>query len=297
VTVAHPPPLRPGAARGGERPPALRPPLLAVLVAAAVSLILVGRPGGLLAGPLGGLRAAARGALVPVESAGAAAFQPLETVSAGFSRGGEVARSRAEAARQREEAESQAARAGALEAENARLAALLHLDGVAGGDGVAARVVSTGGPGSGATILLDRGSHDGIAVGMPVVAAGGLVGRVVEVGPRQSIVLPVTAATSAVGVRAVATAASPGPAGPGGAGPAGVAQGRGGPGLRLDLLDPNAPVEAGGLAVTSGLRQGLFPAGLPVGRVTGSRGHLAVEPFAPPDRLELVKVLRWRPEP
>ena len=272
----------------------MRPPLLAVLVAAALSLILVGRPGGLLAGPLGGLRAVGRGAFGPVESAGAAAFQPLEAVSAGFSRGGEVARSRAEAARQRQEAESQAARAGALEAENARLAALLHLDGPAGGDGVATRVVSTAGPGSGATILLDRGSHDGIAVGMPVVAAGGLVGRVVEVGPRQSIVLPVTAATSAVGIHAVATAASPGA---GGAGPAGVAQGRGGPALRLDLLDPNAPVEVGELAVTSGLRQSLFPAGLPVGRVTGSRGHFAVEPFAPPDRLELVKVLRWRPRP
>ncbi|HEY4409043.1 MAG TPA: rod shape-determining protein MreC [Acidimicrobiia bacterium] len=295
MPATHPPSFRPAAGRGGERPLAVRPPLVAVLVAAALSLILVGRPGGLLVGPLGSLRAVTRGAFVPVEAAGAAAFRPLGAIGAGFHRGGELTRARAEAARRREEAGSQAARAAALEAENARLAALLHLDGPAGGDGVAARVVSTGGPGSGATVVLDRGSHDGIGVGMPVVAAGGLVGRILEVGPGQSIVLPVTAATSAVGIHAVA----PVPPTPGasGAGPAGVAQGRGGPGLRLDLLDPNAPVSSGDLAVTSGLRHSLFPAGLPVGRVTGSRGHLGVEPFAPPDRLEVVKVLRWRPEP
>ena len=76
-----------------------------------------------------------------------------------------------------------------------------------------------------------------------------------------------------------------------------MAQGRGGSTLRLDLLDPNAPLESGGLAVTSGLRHSRFPAGLPVGRVTGTRGHFVVHAFAPPDRLELVKVLRWDPEP
>jgi len=219
-----------------------------------------------------------------VESAGAAAFRPLEAVGSAWGRGGDLAEAKAETARAQEQVASQAARASALEAENARLSALLHLDGPAAGDGVAARVLSVGGGGPAATLVLDRGSNDGIAVGMPVLAAGGLAGRVVDVGLRQSIVLPVTAATSAVGVRAAA-------------GAAGVAQGRDGAVLRLDLLDPNAPVEGGGLAVTSGLRHSRFPAGLPVGRVAGARGHLVVEPFAPPDRLEVVKVLRWRPEP
>jgi rod shape-determining protein MreC len=133
--------------------------------------------------------------------------------------------------------------------------------------------------------MLDRGGDDGIRGGMPVVAAGGLVGRVVDVGPHHSTVLPLTDAASAVGVRA------------GPAGAAGIAQGGGGPSLRLDLLDPNAPLESGDLAVTSGLRHSRFPAGLPVGRVTGARGHFAVSALAPPDRLEVVKVLRWSPEP
>ena len=278
MTSARPPLLRvPG------RPAVVRPPLLSVLLAAALTLILVGRPRAPLAGAVGRMKATARAAFVPAEAVGAAVFRPLEGVGAGIGRGGDLADARAELARVREQAVSESARAEALEAENARLAALLHLDGPAAGDGVAARVVSIGPGGAGDTLVLDRGSGGGIGVGMPVVAAGGLVGRVLTVSPGNSIVLPLTAATSAVGVR--------------GAGAAGVAQGRGGPSLRLDLLDPSAPVHDGDLAVTSGLRHSRFPAGLPVGRVTGGAGHFAVRPFALPDRLEVVKVLRWRPEP
>ena len=57
-----------------------------------------------------------------------------------------------------------------------------------------------------------------------------------------------------------------------------------------------SPVRTGDLVVTSGLRHSRFPAGLALGRAGGGRGRPAVEPFAPPDRLEVVKVLRWRPE-
>ena len=285
-------PLRLRLPTGPGAPPApVRAPLVAVLVASAVTLILVGRPGGLLAGPLGTVRVAARAPFAPVESVGAEAFRPLAALGAGVGRGDDVAAARAEAARGREQVAAEAARAEALQAENARLLALLHLDGPAGGEGVAARVVSVGGRGSASTLMLDRGAADGIAVDMPVVAAGGLVGRVVEVGPRESAVLPVTASSSAVGVRTIGADPAAG------AGPAGVAQGRGASVLHLDPLEPNAPVHRGDLAVTSGLRHSRFPAGLPVGRVAGRPGRFVVEPFAPPDRLEVVKVLRWRPEP
>jgi rod shape-determining protein MreC len=263
----------------------VRPPLVSVLIASALTLILVGRAGGALAGGEGAVRSVARAAFVPVESAGTAVFRPLAGAVTEIGRDGDLARAEAGLARERERARSEAARADALGAENGRLAGLLGLDGPAGGDGVAARVVSIGAGRGGRTLVLDRGGGDGIRAGMPVVAAGGLVGRVVEVGPRHSTVLTLGDAASAVGVRA------------GAAGAAGVAQGVGGPTLRLDLLDPSAPVDRGDLAVTSGLRHSRFPAGLPVGAVTGSRGHYVVHPFAPPDRLELVKVLRWDPEP
>jgi cell shape-determining protein MreC len=269
--------------RAARRPAAVRPPLVSILVAAALSLVLVGRPGAPLAGALGPVRATARAAFVPAEAAADGVFRPLAGIGDGLGRSGQLARSRAEVTRVREQAVSESARAEALEAENARLAALLRLDGLAAGEGVAARVVSVGRGGAGDTLVLDRGGGAGIQAGMPVVAAGGLVGRIVAVSSGNSIVLPVTAPTFAVGVR--------------GAGAAGVAQGRGGPALRLDLLDPSAPVHDGDLAVTSGLRRSRFPAGLPVGRVTGGPGHFAVRAFALPDRLEVVKVLRWTPEP
>lgn len=274
----------------------VRPPLVAVLVASAVTLILVGRSGSPLADGEGALRSLARAAFVPVELAGDAAFRPLEGVPAGVGRSGDLAEARAALARQRERADSEAARAEAMTAEAARLAALLSLGGPAGADGVAARVVSSGAGGSGAPVMLDRGTADGIRAGMPVVAAGGLVGRVLEAGRAQSTVLPLTDASSAVGVRVV-----PGPVesngSPGAAAStaSGVAQGVGAFRLRLDLLDPGAAPRAGDLVVTSGLRHSRFPAGLVVGRVAGERGRFFVQPFAPPDRLEVVKVLRWEP--
>lgn len=270
----------------------VRPPLAGVLTASAVTLILVGRSGGPLAAGEGALRSVARAAFVPVEAAGDAAFRPLEGAFSGLGRAGDIARAEAALARERERAASEAARADALMAENGRLVALLGLDGPAGAEGVAARVVSTG-PKPGAPLLIDRGGAAGIQVGMPVVAAGGLVGRVVEVGPHHSTVLALTDSASAVGVRCFATVPATDTAG---AAPvAGIAQGNGGPTLRLDLLDPTTPLQSGGLAVTSGLRHSFFPAGLPIGRIGGSPGRFVVRPFSPPDRLELVKVLRWVP--
>jgi rod shape-determining protein MreC len=248
----------------------------------------------------------ARAAFVPVESAGDAAFRPLEGAVDGLGKSGDLVEARAALARERERAQSEAARADALAAEAGRLAALLALDGPAAGDGVAARVLSTGAVGAGGTLVLDRGTSDGIRIGMPVVAAGGLVGRVLEVGPGESTVLPVADPASAVGVRSVpaaadsagesANAAGASPAGAGAVSGVGVAQGLGGARLRLDLLDPSAPLRSGDLVVTTGLRHSLFPAGLAVGRVAGERGRFVVEPFAPPDRLEVVKVLRWEPQ-
>ena len=284
---------------------AARPPLVAVLAASAVTLILVGRTGGPLAAGQRALRTAARAAFVPMEAAGEAAFRPLEGAVSGLGRATDLAAAEATVERERERTASEAARADALAAENERLVALLGLDRTAPADGVAARVVSTGLVGGGGTLVIDRGGAAGIRVGMPVVAAGGLVGRVSEVGPGHSTVLPLVDSASAVGVRCVSPPAGSGLPGPEAAGvglegttegsAVGVAQGRGRPTLRLDLLDPAGSVESGALVVTSGLRHSRFPAGLPVGRVTGSPGRFGVEPFAPPDRLELVKVLRWEP--
>jgi rod shape-determining protein MreC len=143
---------------------------------------------------------------------------------------------------------------------------------------VAARVVSLPPGRVAGTLVLDRGRDDGLAPGMPVVASGGLVGRVVEATRRQATVLPLSDPDSAVGVRV----------GPGNA--VGVAQG-----LRLELLDPQAQLQRGDLAVTSGLRHSRFPPDLAVGRVRGGgRGTARIRMLADVARLDVVDVLLWR---
>ena len=104
-------------------------------------------------------------------------------------------------------------------------------------------------------IYIDQGSRKGIEKGMVVVNAQGLVGRIVEVYPRQSKVLLVIDERSKVGVRDRQT------------GDVGVLQGRGKEGTGdLKYLLNKAEVIIGGELITSGLG-GLFPEGIPVGKI------------------------------
>ncbi|MCI3950471.1 MAG: rod shape-determining protein MreC [Acidimicrobiales bacterium] len=139
------------------------------------------------------------------------------------------------------------------------------------------------------TVEIDKGSDDGVAEGMPVVAADGLVGRVAEVSGRRSRVRLITDPASAVGVRLV------------GSGDTGSAEGEG-PGRDLSLLfvEPGTEVERDELVVTSGLEGAAFPADVPVAHVVEAAtrpGELSqdvsVRPAADLGRLELVRVLQW----
>lgn len=262
---------------------AARPSLVGFLAAAALTLVALDHAG--YAGSLfGSFRAGARSALAPVESAGAAALRPARELSDGLGREADLAR---EIERLRVEAGAAGAavaQAEALARDNDRLSAALGLAPVAGLPAVTARVLSlpTGRPGS--TFLLDRGSADGLAPDMPVLAGSVLAGRVVSVAAHRAEVLPITDPGAVVGVRL------------GAAGSVGLARGAGpGRALRTDLLDPAAGRAKGDLAVTSGLQHSRFPAGLPVGRLLSTRGTPKLEPLADPTRLELVQVLTWQP--
>lgn len=262
-----------------------RPPLVALLVAASLSLATLDRFGP--AGPaVAAARGAFRGGLAPAEAAGEAALRPVGDLLGALGRGGVLGRENARLRRALARSRSEAAQAEALARENARLAGLLGLPSVDGSPPVAARVVSLPAGRPGSTLVLDRGQEAGIRPGMPVVAAGALVGRVVEASRRRAAVLPLADPGSAVGVRLS------------GSGEVGVAQGLGaGRALRVDLLDPPTEVHLGELVLSSGLRHGRFPPGLPVGRVAeaGREGTVRLQPLVEPARLEVVEVLRWRP--
>ncbi len=104
------------------------------------------------------------------------------------------------------------------------------------------------------TITIDKGARAGLKNGLPVVAAQGVVGRIIKIAPSSSRVLLITDASSAVAALIQRTRTRS------------VARGRG-EDLSLEYALHNADINVGDLLVTSGMG-GVFPKGLPLGKVT-----------------------------
>ena len=141
------------------------------------------------------------------------------------------------------------------------------------------------------SIEVDKGKSSGIQVGNPVVTDLGLVGRVIQVANFSSTVLLITDPNFAAGVR-FAKAAGVGLA---------VGEGGGDP-LNVQLVDPGTILSNGEVVYTSGLSGEVYPAGIPVGRVTsaftpagGLQEQVTLEPLAPVGNLQFVDVLKWLP--
>ena len=173
---------------------------------------------------------------------------------------------------------------------------MLNLSFVGDVPRVNARVVADSPSNFELTIEIDKGTSDGVAVGMPVVTGAGLLGRVVDTSKRRSMVEVLTQEAFSVGVR-LAAAGSPD------SGVVGVANGRGyhRP-MTVDLIDPGVKIAKGDLFVTSGLQQSRYPPGIPVATVVSATSRpnalqqdVDVEPVADLRRLAFVAVLQWSP--
>lgn len=107
-------------------------------------------------------------------------------------------------------------------------------------------------------VIINRGDHDGLEIGMPVVVGGGrLVGRVAEVRPRWSKVqLLIDPGCQINGVVQVSRAT-------------GLVSGQPDGSLVLEQIPQSEQVGVGDTVVTSGLSglEGLIPKGLVVGQV------------------------------
>ncbi|MFN8528120.1 MAG: rod shape-determining protein MreC [Anaerolineae bacterium] len=108
------------------------------------------------------------------------------------------------------------------------------------------------------SIALNRGSRDGVAVGMPVVTPQGLVGRVTEVGANACRVLLITDVTSYVSARLQTTRAE------------GSVNGQVSGNLLMTYIALGENVRDGDIVLTSGLG-GNFPPDLVIGQVTSVR--------------------------
>ncbi|MYM38825.1 rod shape-determining protein MreC [Duganella qianjiadongensis] len=123
-------------------------------------------------------------------------------------------------------------------------------------------------------IILDRGSQQGLVLGLPVIDHQGVVGQVTRVFPFTSEVTLLTDKEQAIPVQLLRN------------GLRSVAYGRGKAGtLELRFTAPNADIQVGDIVVTSGL-DGVYPAGLAVARVSqvensaaGSFGGVICQPL------------------
>ena len=263
--------------------------LLLLVLTAVTLLTLDERSNG--SGMVDVARDGARDAFAPVKEAADAAVRPVTDFFQGALHYGDVTAENARLREQLADREAEVLRAGDAEREREALLDLAGLDFVGDIPSVAARIVATPATGFELTLEIDRGRNAGVAPGMPVVSGGGLVGRVVDVSRRRATVLLITDSSSSVGVRLA------------GSGDVGVAEGRGrGSTLRVDLVDPLSKVERGEMAVTSGLENSVFPAGIPVGKVVaatsapgGLQQDVTIEPSVDLRRVTFVKVLQWDP--
>jgi rod shape-determining protein MreC len=134
-------------------------------------------------------------------------------------------------------------------------------------------------------LIIDRGSTEGVAVGMPVLTHRGLVGRVTETNPHSSKVLLITDVSSSVNALIQESRAT------------GVIQGRIGQGLVMRYIQHGEEIKTGDLVLTSGLG-GNFPTRLIIGQVTAVRKkdvelfqEAEVRPAVNFHELEMVMVL------
>lgn len=265
--------------------------MLALLALAAVSLITLGFRGGGRS-QIGGARSVARDIVSPLDGAARAVFRPV----ADFVRGGLSYSSlrRQNSQLRQEVAKLRSAAAGALvtQGELAQLARLEHLTFAQNLPKIQAEVLSGGPSNFQLTVQLDKGTAQGVKDGMPVVAGGGLVGSVVQTSKNRSTVLLATDPSSAVGVRiGSATAAL------------GVAVGQGANKLlSVEYVHPGQHIVAGQEAVTTQVRGGTLPPGIPVGTVTSAHTRvgalqqtITLRPFVDYSNLAFVSVLRWTP--
>jgi rod shape-determining protein MreC len=243
------------------------------------------------AGVIDRVRDTAGDAVAPVRGAADAVLSPVSSAFHGITGYDDVEHENARLKARIAELEGKKVQGEDAIRELRDLQALQHLDTWAMDlPQVSARVVSAPVSNFEQTIELDKGSRDGIRVDLPVVTGTGLVGRVVDVSSRRSLVRLITDPASSVGVRSARSSQT------------GIATGEGaGRKLSVGFVNADADVKVGDLMVTSGLSGGsdIYPASIPVARVTKAKAEpgelqqrVEIEPLSDIADLRYVKVLQ-----
>lgn len=241
-------------------------------------------------GPVQGLRNVAGTVFSPFEGIGNAVASPFQNAWKGIFEYDDLEEENAELRARVRELESQGIETAALEAEIENLSRTQNLDYPLPQqlERVTARITQGPLTSFDTTFEIDKGSGDGLTTGMPVVAGGGLVGRIERVEGGSARIRVITdPAYVPFGVRLV-EGGDVGKAEPGEDGTLEITSG----------IDDQTPVQRGDGVVTSGLDGSAYPPLIPVGTVESRRLSedrteqiVTVEPSADLDGLSFVVVL------
>ena len=188
---------------------------------------------------------------------------------------------------------AEVARLREASAENAQFRALLSFEDSSDVPRVVARVVAKDITEQTNLLTIDVGSEDSVEVGMPVINERGIIGKVILTSPSYAVVMPhqntqfrVPAVIEELGREGVVRWD-------------GAAFDR----LTMEYVVKTEPVEPGMLVTTSPF-SGVFPPGVPVGRVdtayaaAGRNDYIIhLTPAAPISEAGFVYVLLQRPDP
>jgi rod shape-determining protein MreC len=136
------------------------------------------------------------------------------------------------------------------------------------------------------SIIIDKGSDDGVFVGMPVESARGLVGQIYRTTNNSAMVILVTDNISSIPARLGSSRAT------------GIVRGGGlGGSMVMDWVDLEAQIEVGEVVLTSGLG-GKFPQDMAIGRIAEVERREAelfqratIQPAVDFDALEVVFII------
>jgi rod shape-determining protein MreC len=238
--------------------------VLGLLVASLVTITLDARGG--REGPMAALGRGLGAVIGPLQEGVAAVVRPVGSFVTNVFRSGTLSEENAALHEEIATLRRQASEVNSLRRENAELSRLFGLTQRLGFQTMGATVTGESVGNFEWAVYIDRGSVDGVTINMPVIAADGLVGRVVEVYPGSAKVMLIIDPDSSVSVRLDAS------------GERGVLQGQREEPLLFRLIDvdtevqPGETVETSGYTVEEGLA-GLFPPSVPVGVVDSVEPH------------------------
>ncbi len=178
-----------------------------------------------------------------------------------------------------------------LELSHARLQSLLDFKPGLKKQVVAAAVVGKDPSPWLKTVIIDKGTNEGVQRGMPVVTPDGIAGLITDASTRYAKVLLITDQNSAVDALTQSSRSR------------GIVKGESSGKLRLDYVLRRHDIAEGDIIISSGL-DGVFPKGIRVGYVhevvkpnSGIFQEVSLTPYVDFEKLEEVLVIIDSPEP